>query len=110
MPAWAARTALRCGPGVLWRTLRYLHDAEAHIAAGAWTLEFIGVRPDSAGHGAGRLLIDHVLATTDAPAGFFLTTADPANVGLYRRFGFTELRRTALATLTVTAMGRPGSA
>ncbi|WP_406079709.1 GNAT family N-acetyltransferase [Streptomyces zaomyceticus] len=108
--AWAARTALRCGPAALRKTLRHLHHAEAHAPVGAWTLEFIGVRPDSAGHGAGRLLMDHVLATTDAPAGFFLTTADPANVALYGRFGFTELQRTTMASLTVTAMVRPSSA
>lgn len=106
--AWAARTGLRCGPSALGKTLRYLHQAEALAPAGAWTLEFIGVRPDSMGRGAGRFLLDHVLAATTAPAGFFLTTADPANVPLYRRFGFTELQRTVLGPLTVTAMARPG--
>ncbi|MEU3747732.1 MULTISPECIES: GNAT family N-acetyltransferase [Streptomyces] len=106
--AWAARTGLRCGPSALGKTLRYLHHAEALVPTGAWTLEFIGARPDSAGRGAGRFLLDHVLATAPAPAGFFLTTADPANVPLYRRFGFTELQRTVLGPLTVTAMARPG--
>ncbi|MER5965355.1 GNAT family N-acetyltransferase [Streptomyces sp. NPDC002057] len=108
--AWAARTGLRCGPAALGRTLRYLHHAEASAPEGAWTLEFIGVRPDTVGRGAGRFLLDHVLATTAAPAGFFLTTADPANVPLYRRFGFTDLRRTALGPLDVRVMARPGTA
>ncbi|MFC8276541.1 GNAT family N-acetyltransferase [Streptomyces sp. NPDC057271] len=107
---WAARTGMRCGPPALWRTLRYLHRSEAATPAGAWTLEFIGVRPDIAGHGAGRFLLDHVLAATEAPAGFFLTTADPANVPFYRRFGFTDLQRTVLGRLDVTAMARPGIA
>ncbi|MFF8837451.1 GNAT family N-acetyltransferase [Streptomyces sp. NPDC015130] len=106
--AWAARTGLRCGPAALGRTLRYLRHAETVCPPGAWTLEFIGVRPDSAGHGAGRLLLDHLLATTPAPAGIFLTTADPTNVPLYRHLGFTELQRTPLGPLTVTAMTSPG--
>ncbi|MFG3498264.1 GNAT family N-acetyltransferase [Streptomyces sp. NPDC047928] len=106
---WAARTGVRCGPAALWRTLRYLHHTEAVAPAGAWTLEFIGVRPDTAGRGAGRFLLDHVLEATAAPAGFFLTTADPANVPFYRRFGFTDLRRTVLGPLDVTAMARPGT-
>ncbi|MFB6836137.1 GNAT family N-acetyltransferase [Streptomyces sp. NPDC056361] len=107
--AWAARTLLRCGPRALGRTLRYLRHAEAATPAGTWTLEFIGVRPDIAGRGAGRFLLDHVLATTPAPAGFFLTTADPANVPLYRRFGFADLRRTPVGPLDVTAMAKPGT-
>ncbi|MEU7072418.1 GNAT family N-acetyltransferase [Streptomyces narbonensis] len=107
--AWAARTGLRCGPSVLWKTLRYLHHAEAAPPEGVWTLEFVGVRPDSAGRGAGGFLLDHVLAAVPAPAGFFLTTADPANVPLYRSFGFTELQRTALGPLAVTTMVRPGT-
>ncbi|PCG87407.1 hypothetical protein CIB93_02980 [Streptomyces sp. WZ.A104] len=105
---WAARTGIRCGPPALWRTLRYLRHSEASAPADAWTLEFIGVRPDVAGRGAGRFLLDHVLAATEAPAGFFLTTADPANLSYYRRFGFTDLHWTALGRLGITAMARPG--
>ncbi|MFG3406622.1 GNAT family N-acetyltransferase [Streptomyces sp. NPDC048142] len=107
---WAARTGIRCGPGTFRRTLRYLHLAEPAAPTGAWTLEFIGVRPDMAGRGAGRALLDRLLTTTRAPAGFFLTTADPANVPLYRHFGFTVLHRTALGPLRITAMSRPGIA
>ncbi|MFD3469160.1 GNAT family N-acetyltransferase [Streptomyces sp. NPDC058682] len=105
--AWAARTLVGCGPRTLVRTLRYLHAAEAGIPAGAWTLEFIGVQPEAAGRGAGGRLLGHLLAATPAPGGIFLTTADEANVRLYRRFGFTVLRRLTVGPLKVTAMWRP---
>ncbi|MFD7785043.1 GNAT family N-acetyltransferase [Streptomyces nojiriensis] len=105
--AWAARTLVACGPRALVRTLRYLHAAEARTPAGAWTLEFIGVEPGAAGRGTGGRLLGHLLATTPAPGGIFLTTADEANVRLYRRFGFTVLRRLTVGPLEVTAMWRP---
>lgn len=103
---WAARTGLRCGPRALVRTLRYLDVTDGGAPPGAWTLEFVGVRPGQAGRGAGRLLLDHVLAATPAPRGLYLTTADPANVPLYRRFGFAALRETPLGPLSVTSMSR----
>ncbi|MEV2201343.1 GNAT family N-acetyltransferase [Streptomyces fradiae] len=104
---WTARTGLRCGPRALGRTLRHLAVTDGGAPAGAWTLEFIGVRPESAGRGAGRLLLDHVLAST--PSGLHLTTADPANVSLYRHFGFTVSRVTPLGPLSVTSMTRAGA-
>lgn len=104
---WAARTLLRCGPLALARTLRYLDAAEGRAPEGAWTLEFVGVRPDLTGRGAGRTLLDHVLAAVPAGAGVHLTTADPSNVPLYRRFGFVTQHEIALGPLTVTAMARP---
>ncbi|GAA2774448.1 GNAT family N-acetyltransferase [Streptomyces showdoensis] len=107
--SWAARTLLRCGPRALRRTLRYLDHAESATPPGAWTLEFIGVRPDFAGRGAGSFLLHHLLATTPAPSGFFLTTADPANVPFYRRFGFTDPDRTRVGPLEIHAMARPGA-
>ncbi|MFI1279308.1 hypothetical protein ACH4U5_00800 [Streptomyces sp. NPDC020858] len=42
------------------------------------------------------------------PHGLYLTTADPANVPLYRHFGFTTLHETPLGPLTVTSMSRAG--
>ncbi|MFH0178711.1 GNAT family N-acetyltransferase [Streptomyces cacaoi] len=105
---WAARTGLRCGPRALARTLRYLNATDGCAPPGAWTLEFIGVRPDLKGRGAGRLLLDHVLAATPAPHGLYLTTAHPANVPLYRHFGFATLRETPLGPISVTAMSRAG--
>ncbi|MCB5167719.1 GNAT family N-acetyltransferase [Streptomyces bambusae] len=107
--AWAARTLRHCGPRPLLRTLRYLHASEAAAVDGAWTLEFIGVAPHSAGRGAGRRLLDHVLTATPAPGGLYLTTADPANVPLYRHFGFTTLRTPAVGPLATTAMWRPAT-
>lgn len=105
--AWAARTLMGCGPRALTRTLRYLHAAESGIPAGAWTLEFIGVQPEAVGRGTGGRLLGHLLAATPAPDGIFLTTADEANVRLYRRFGFTVLRHLTVGPLEVTAMWRP---
>ncbi|GGX43329.1 GNAT family N-acetyltransferase [Streptomyces chryseus] len=105
---WAARTGLRCGPRALDRTLRYLDATDGGAPPGAWTLEFVGVRPDRTGRGAGRLLLDHVLATTPTPHGLYLTTTDPANVPLYHHFGFTTLRQTPLGPLSVTSMSRAG--
>ncbi|MFF2773404.1 GNAT family N-acetyltransferase [Streptomyces sp. NPDC058052] len=108
--AWTARVAARCGPAALARTLRHLHAAERLAPPGAWTLEFVGVVPEAAGRGAGRLLLDHVLGALPAGAGVFLTTADPANVPLYRRFGFTLLERVPIGPLVTAAMGRPAPA
>ncbi|MFJ6048657.1 GNAT family N-acetyltransferase [Streptomyces sp. NPDC092307] len=105
--AWAARTLAGCGPRALLRTMRYLHAAEAETPPAAWTLEFIGVEPAAAGRGVGGRLLDRLLATTPAPGGVFLTTADDANVRLYHRFGFTTLRRLTTGPLEVTAMWRP---
>ncbi|MCY0939898.1 hypothetical protein [Streptomyces antarcticus] len=65
-------------------------------------------RPGLTGRGAGRLLPNHVLATTPAPHGLYLTMADPANVRLYRHFGFTALRETPLGPLCVASMSRAG--
>ncbi|MFF9982899.1 GNAT family N-acetyltransferase [Streptomyces erythrochromogenes] len=101
--AWAARTALLCGPRALGRTLRYLRATEGGAPPGAGTLEFIGVHPDLTGRGAGRALLDHVLATAH---GDYLTTADPSNVPLYRHFGYAPLHETRLGPLTITSMAR----
>ncbi|MFD6228757.1 GNAT family N-acetyltransferase [Streptomyces sp. NPDC060232] len=98
---WAARTLRHSGPRALGRTLRYLGATEGGAPPGAWTLEFIGVRPALTGRGAGRALLDHVLATSPAP---YLTTADPSNVPLYHHFGFATLCETRLGPLTITAM------
>ncbi|WP_030960556.1 GNAT family N-acetyltransferase [Streptomyces sp. NRRL S-378] len=103
---WAARTLLRSGPRALGRTLRYLGATEGGAPAGAWTLEFIGVRPALTGRGAGRALLDHVLSAVPAEAGVCLTTADPSNVGLYRHFGFSPLGEAEVGPLTVTSMAR----
>ncbi|MEU8776886.1 GNAT family N-acetyltransferase [Streptomyces sp. NPDC048606] len=105
--AWSGATLTRCGPRALSRTLRYVRATEPEAPPGAWTLEFVGVRPALAGRGAGRLLLDHVLAGAPAPGGVFLTTADAANVALYRRFGFTTLRSVAVGPVETTAMWRP---
>ncbi|WP_331750005.1 MULTISPECIES: GNAT family N-acetyltransferase [unclassified Streptomyces] len=103
---WAARTLARCGPRSVQRTLRYLDLTEAGAPESAWTLEFIGVVPGAAGRGAGRRLLDRLLADTSATAGVFLTTADPGNVALYQHFGFVTLRHLSVGPLNVATMLR----
>ncbi|MBB1245246.1 GNAT family N-acetyltransferase [Streptomyces durbertensis] len=102
---WSLRTALGCGPRAVRRTIRYLEAAEAAAPDDARTLEFVGVRPEAAGQGCGGALLRHVLDT--ATADCFLTTADPANVPLYRHLGFTVTARHHQGPLEVTAMTRP---
>lgn len=65
--------------------------------------------PGATGQGPGRLLLDRLVAGTPPAAGIFLTTADPAGVALYGRFGFTVLRRLSVGPLEVTAMHRPAT-
>ncbi|GGT73682.1 GNAT family N-acetyltransferase [Streptomyces atratus] len=103
---WGARTLARCGPRAVQRTLRYLQITEAGAPEGAWTLEFIGVDPGAVGRGAGRRLLDRLLADTSATAGVFLTTADPGNVALYQHFGFVTLRHVSVGPLNVATMLR----
>ncbi|MEV3873993.1 GNAT family N-acetyltransferase [Streptomyces sp. NPDC049906] len=106
---WVTGTGLGCGPGALVRTLRYAHGAETATPQGAWTLEFLGVVPEHRGLGAARRLLDHVVSELPAPGGIFLTTADPENERLYRRFGFTTRQHLVLGPLTTAAMWRPGA-
>ncbi|MEO3972622.1 hypothetical protein [Streptomyces sp. CAU 1734] len=103
---WATRTLTLCGPRTLGRTLRYLHATESAVPEGAWVLEFIGITPTAAGRGAGRRLLDRLIADTPPTAGIFLSTADPANVPLYTRFDFEPLHRLAVGPLSVTLMHR----
>ncbi|MFF2963811.1 GNAT family N-acetyltransferase [Streptomyces sp. NPDC057963] len=103
---WAARALARCGPRPVQRTLRYLDLTEAGAPKSAWTLEFIGVVPGAAGRGAGRRLLDRLLADTSAAAGVYLTTADPGNVALYQHFGFVTQRRLSVGPLNVVTMLR----
>ncbi|MCF3179977.1 hypothetical protein IPZ70_08480 [Streptomyces polychromogenes] len=100
---WAARTLLGSGPQALGRTLRHL-DATRAGPRGGLDPGVRRVRPDLTGRGTGRTLLDHVLTTT--PGAVHLTTADPANVPLYRHFGFTTLGETPLGPPAVTSVVR----
>ncbi|MEU5160884.1 GNAT family N-acetyltransferase [Streptomyces sp. NPDC020875] len=107
---WTVRTLALCGGRTFSRTLRYLDRTERLAPPGAWTLEFIGVRPEDAGQGAGRWLLGELLDRTPAPEGVFLTTSDGANVGFYESFGFIVLERLRIGPLETTAMWRPPGA
>lgn len=103
--AWTWRTLRGCGPRALIGTLTYLRRTEAWKPVDAWTLEFVGVLPEARGQGFARELFDR--AQADHPTSpAFLTTADPMNVGLYERWGFSTLVRITLAGLTIVGMTR----
>lgn len=74
-------------------------------------LNMIGVRPAAQGQGHGRRLLEavHALAAANpGSAGVSLTTELPANVALYRRFGYEVLGETRVTpTLTTWACYRP---
>src|SRR5690606_14403256 len=101
---WTARVGLGCGPTAVRRTLAYL-DAGA-APADAATLELVGVVPGRRGGGVGRALLEQVIVHA-AGTPLHLSTADPANVGLYRRFGWRETGRLPVGDLAVTTMLRP---
>ncbi|MCL3861009.1 GNAT family N-acetyltransferase [Actinotalea sp. K2] len=103
--AWTARVALDCGPTAIRRTLRYLGASAA--PDDALTLEFVGVLPAQRGRGVGGALLKQVIADA-AGRPVYLTTADPANVGLYERFGWRETGRAGVGGLVVAAMLRSG--
>jgi GNAT superfamily N-acetyltransferase len=106
--AWTVRVAVGCGPATVRRTLALLAATEAAHPAGAWTLDFVGVLPTARGRGAGRALLDRVIADA-AGEPLFLTTADPANVGLYRRFGWRQTGDFRVGPVRGVAMCRPAS-
>lgn len=103
--AWITRVGLGCGPPTVQRTLRYLGASTA--PADALTLEFLGVLPDQRGRGVGRALLERTIADV-AGQPIYLTTADPSNPGLYRRFGWQETGRVNVGGLVVVAMCLPG--
>ncbi|WP_018351701.1 GNAT family N-acetyltransferase [Longispora albida] len=97
---WAASVLAGCGPRAVRRTLGYLARTEPLKPAGASVLEFVGVLPEDRGRGLARQLI------TAIPGPLFLTTADPANIPLYTKLGFTVTETVRIGPLTVTAMLR----
>ena len=63
--------------------------AKAHETP-SWHLAFLATDPAHQGRGIGRRLLEHVLLRADADGTpVWLETSDPANVGLYEKFGFT---------------------
>jgi ribosomal protein S18 acetylase RimI-like enzyme len=81
------------------------------VAAPHHHLSMIGVAPAAQGRGCGRRLLEavHALAAADpGSAGVSLTTEVPANVDLYRHFGYEVLGETRVTSaLTTWACYRP---
>jgi GNAT superfamily N-acetyltransferase len=64
---------------------RYIRD----LRAPTWVLDLLGVDPAHQGRGLGRMLLREGLARVDGErAAAYLVTYNPANVALYRGFGF----------------------
>lgn len=76
-----------------------------------WYLKAIGTPPGARGRGAGAALLAHGLARADADGiGTYLESSTPANLPLYRRFGFVERGRVpAPGTVPPIAMWRPSA-
>lgn len=75
-------------------TIRLLRDRQRAVAQAhevpSWHLSLLATDPAHQGRGVGRRLLGHVLERADADGTpVWLETTDPANVGLYERFGFT---------------------
>lgn len=74
-------------------------------------LNMIGLRPDDAGRGWARPLLQHVITMADddpASSGVTLTTEVPRNVRLYEYFGFRVVgRQTVTAGLETWGFFRP---
>jgi ribosomal protein S18 acetylase RimI-like enzyme len=84
---------------------------QAHPADRGWYLQALGVHPRAQRRGVGRVLLAPVLALADeAGLACHLHTADPTNIGYYRRFGF-EIIEPALQVFpkgpSYTSMTRP---
>jgi len=106
------------GPiGLSWLNARlivpYLRHTRAALPRGrTYYLTLIGVEAAARGRGVGRRLLETVLAEVDADAttlGVGLDTENPANVGLYERFGFSVTQTAPLDRVTVHCMFRPSS-
>ena len=90
------------------RRVQALHPVTPHFY-----LQIIGVDPRAQGRGIARLLLDNVMTQCDRSAlPVYLETCNPANVALYRHFGFEVLHELTLPDRgpTVWCMWRATSA
>ena len=98
MPTWVraaprlARLAAIAPPAAVRVGLARRRVLRGLRARPLWHLAFLATDPAHQGRGIGRRLLDHVLDRVDRDhSDVWLETTDPANVGLYARFGFTTL-------------------
>jgi GNAT superfamily N-acetyltransferase len=106
--SWSWCTVRNCGPRTFARTVAYIQETERWRPRDAWTLEFVGVLPEARGHRVARQLVDRAQASHPG-IGAFLSTADPRNVALYRKWGFVVSNEAVIAGLRVAGMTRPGT-
>ena len=102
----------RIGPRAAERLDRYdaLKDAHRPAALPHFYVVEIGVRPEAQGRGCARALLDQVhrlSAAHPTSAGVALDTENPANISLYRQFGYQVTAQAALDDLPVWYLFRP---
>ena len=92
----------QCGADCLARLDQLLDAFEQHLShPGSARIEFIAVAPDRQGRGIGSLLLSQTLAQLRQQGcqRVALETAEPRNLALYRRHGFTQSGHLALTGL-----------
>ena len=106
-----ARLASVIGPEATRRLQAYGQVTDQYRPAGPnHYLTVIGVQPDDQRRGCGRMLLDevHTLSQTHRTSiGVALDTETPANVSLYKHFGYRVIARTSLEGVPMWHMFRP---
>lgn len=84
---------------------------EFHPRHDHWFLPLLGVDPGRRGLGIGSTLLEKTLSRVDADhADAFLTSSNPRNITLYRRYGFEVLGEVQVGSSPVmTPMLRPAA-
>lgn len=78
--------------------IRFIRQRQRALAKAqktpSWHLAFLATDPAHQGRGIGRRLLEHILHRADSDGTpVWLETSDPANVGLYEKFGFAITAR-----------------
>jgi len=111
---WLLTLSWQISPLTTWRTYRNMRaTVRCHPADPHYYLPILGVHPNHQGKGFGRLLLDELHARSErhpASTGVCLETENPANVAMYRHFGYRVTHRLTVGRLPVTVMFRPNGA
>jgi ribosomal protein S18 acetylase RimI-like enzyme len=101
--AWASRVAVRCGFGVVTRTIDHDRGRRGHGARGRQVVEFVAVDPAMRGQGVARRLFEALHA---GGASHWLETTRPENLPIFGRLGYRETSRRVEDGVTYFAMER----